>query len=67
MKIQIGKNPEFTFSVCFSCAWWGGEIALPLKLSWWNHNGVGNNKNREISISILCFRFGLEIWFWEKK
>ena len=63
---QWGKNPEYTFSICSNHNWWGGELALPIKLSWWNYNILGSKCN-EISITILCFCFSLEIWRWKNE
>lgn len=66
MEIQFGKNPEYTITICHNWTWHSGELALPFKLSWWNSIGVMGSKNNEISITFLCFRFGLEIWRWKK-
>lgn len=67
MEIQWGNNPEYTFTICSNHAWWySGELALPFKLSWWNVVDVKGSKCNDISITFLCFRFGLEIWRWKK-
>ncbi|KKN68794.1 hypothetical protein LCGC14_0448140 [marine sediment metagenome] len=66
MTFQWGTNPEYTITICHNWAWHSGELALPLKLSWWNNADVMGSKCNDISITILCFRFGLEIWRWKK-
>lgn len=66
MEIQWGDNPEYSISICSLHNWWGGELALPIKLSWWNITDAIGNKNNEISITILCFRFSLEIWRYDR-
>lgn len=66
MEIQWGKNPEYTFSICANCAWYTGELALPVKLSWWNTVDAVGNRSIDMAITILCFRFGFEIWRWKK-
>lgn len=66
MEIQLGKNPEFTFSICSLHNWYSGELALPFKLSWWNSVDTNGYGCYDIAITFLCFRFGLEIWRWEK-
>jgi hypothetical protein len=66
MEIQWGKNPEYSISICSNHNWWSGELALPVKLSWWNVTDAVGNKNNDIAITFLCFRFGLEIWRWKK-
>jgi len=65
MEIQWGKNPEYTFSICSNHHWYSGELALPIKLSWWNSIDTKGNKCNNISITFLCFYFGLEVWRWE--
>jgi len=67
MEIQWGKYPEFTFSICSNFHWWGGEFALPFKLGWWNSVDCVGNRQNDISVTILCFRIGLEIWRFVKK
>ena len=62
MVRQWGNNPEYSISMCSLHNWWSGELALPIKLSWWNIIDAAGNRNNEISITILCFRFSLEIW-----
>lgn len=66
MTIQWGKNPEYTFSTCINYVWHGGEIALPFKITWWHYIDAVGHRNVEISLTFLCFRFGLEIWRWKK-
>jgi len=66
MEIQRGKNPEYIFSVCFNCAWYSGELAVPVKLTWWNTIDALGHRNIDISITLLCWRFGLEIWRWKE-
>lgn len=66
MQIRIGKNPEFTFSMCMNSHRHGGYIALPLELSWWNMLDCVNNRNISISLQFLCFNFTAEMWRWAK-
>ena len=66
MVKQWGNNPEYTITICHNWAWHSGELALPIKLSWWNSVDAKDNKCNEIAITFLCFRFGLEIWRWNK-
>jgi len=63
--IQWGKNPEYTISVCSNHNWFSGELALPIKLAWWNHVDALGNKNNDVSVTFLCFCFSLEIWRWK--
>ena len=58
MEIQWGDNLEYTFTICHNWAWHSGELALPFKLSWWNCAMV-DGRCYDISITFLCFRFGL--------
>lgn len=66
MEIQFGDNPEYTITICHNWTRYCGELALPFKLSWWNSIDAMDNKCNEMSITFLCFRFGLEIWKWQK-
>lgn len=65
MLKRWGKNPEYTISVCSNFNWYSGELALPIKLAWWYSSDMRDNKNYDIAITFLCFRFGLEIWRWK--
>lgn len=66
MTFQWGKNTEYTITICSNHNWYSGELALPIKLSWWNCSDAKNNKCNDIAITFLCFYFSLEIWRWEK-
>lgn len=66
MEINWGTYPRYTISICSNHNWYSGELALPIKLAWWNSTDVLGNKHNDISITFLCFRFGLEIWRWKK-
>jgi len=65
MQIQWGKNPEYNISICSNHHWWSGELALPIKLSWWNFEDAVGNKSNSVSILILCFHIGVEVWRWK--
>jgi len=66
MIFQFGDNPEYSISICSLHNWYSGELALPIKLSWWNVTDAAGYKATDIAITFLCFRFGLEIWRWKK-
>jgi hypothetical protein len=65
MEIQFGKNPEITLSCCWNVHSWGGQIALPFTIDWWQGDcRIGYHY--DISFWILGIRFGFEIWVWKK-
>jgi len=67
-KQFVHKNWEVSFSLCHQLGTYG-NFALPFHVSWWYSNdvlGAFGNRNFEISVYFLCFRFGVDIWKWRK-
>ena len=65
LKRFVHKNWEVTFSLCHQLGIYGG-FALPLGVGLWYSKDVLGNKNFEIGVYFLCFRFDVEIWKWNK-
>lgn len=62
MQTQFGKNPEYTIYLFADLSYW----ALPLCVDWWGPHDAITGINFSLSIKILCFGFGFEIWKWRK-
>ena len=61
MEYHFGKNPEYTVHFFSDLTYW----ALPAVIYWSDFSDdVGGNVY--ISVRILCFYFGLEIWKWDE-
>lgn len=66
MIYQIGKNPEYTFTMCLTANTYNGTLGLPLSISWWNNVDSVDNRNVAVAVTFLCFHFGVDIWKWKK-
>lgn len=65
MEKHWGKNPEYAIYVYHNFNIWGGRIAFPFVLSWWNCK-MADGWNFSIDLCFLCFGFEFEIWRWKK-
>ena len=64
-KKFVHKNFEVSFNLCHQLGTYG-SLALPFYVDWWYSKDFLGNKNFDISVYFLCFRFSVEIWKWNK-
>ncbi len=60
MKIQWGKDPEYTIHLLTDLSYW----ALPICIYWYGPHGCNIGIAFSVSLKILCFGVELEIWKW---
>ncbi|KKM74779.1 hypothetical protein LCGC14_1396860 [marine sediment metagenome] len=54
------KNTEITFGTCINWSFWN------IGFDWWGVARLKGNKNLDINLNILCFRFYVKIWRWKR-
>jgi len=66
MKLNFGKNPEYTVSVGFNTCSKYGRFALPIGL-FWGYDNAKHFKALNLTLSFLCFTFSIGYWYWRNK